>query len=170
MQKIAKFYIVSDTQFKRDIEPLFPTYSNAQIQAMYDQIKLPKRATTGSAGYDFYAPFPITLAPQQTCKVPTGIRVKMSDGWVLTIHPRSSLGFKYRLQMDNTTGIIDQDYYASDNEGHIFVKLTNDSKQAKTIQLEIGDAIVQGIFLPFGICEDDEVSSVRNGGFGSTNT
>ena len=65
-------------------------------------------------------------------------------------------------------GIIDSDYYFSDNEGHIFIKLTNDSNEGKTLQVAKGNGFAQGIFMPFGITEDDEVTEVRNGGFGST--
>ncbi len=60
------------------------------------------------------------LKPGETIKIPTGIRVKINDGWVLKLYPRSGLGFKFRVQMNNTVGIIDSDYYNSDNEGHIF--------------------------------------------------
>ena len=108
------------------------------------------------------------IQPGQTVKIPTGIRVRMEEGWVLACFPRSGLGFKYRLQLDNTVGIIDSDYWQSDNEGHIFCKLTNDSKQGKTLELEAGTGFMQGIFLPFGITLDDSVSDRRNGGFGST--
>ena len=95
--------------------------------------------------------------------------MEIQEGWVLTLYPRSSLGFKYRLQLDNSVGIIDSDYFSSDNEGHLFVKLTNDTNEGKTVNLRAGDAMLQGIFLPFGICEDDACQGVRNGGFGSTN-
>lgn len=166
MQKIAKFYKVSYEQFEKDCKGIFNEH---EIKTIYDGIQLPKRATKGSAGYDFYSPVSFTLKPQETIKLPTGIRAQMCEGWVLQLFPRSSLGFKYRLQFNNTVGIIDEDYFYSDNEGHIFVKLTNDSKEGKTLQIEANEALVQGIFLPFGICEDDEVSEIRNGGFGSTN-
>ena len=79
----------------------------------------PKRATSGSAGYDFYAPCGISLKPGETVKVLTGIRARIDEGWVLTLYPRSGLGFRYRLQLNNTVGVIDSDYYGSDNEGHI---------------------------------------------------
>ena len=84
------------------------------------------------------------------------------------VFPRSGLGFKYRLQLNNTVGIIDSDYYGSDNEGHIFIKVTNESNEGKTLELPCGDGFAQGIFLPFGITEEDEVTDIRNGGFGST--
>ena len=92
----------------------------------------------------------------------------MEDGWVLKCYPRSGLGFKYRLQLDNTVGIIDSDYFYSDNEGHMFAKITSDAKQDKTLTVEKGQGFMQGIFVEYGITTDDEVTAVRNGGFGST--
>ena len=87
---------------------------------------------------------------------------------MLQIFPRSGLGFKFRLQLDNTVGIIDSDYYGSDNEGHIFIKITNDSRNDKTVVLKEGDAFAQGIFVPYGVTFDDETTAIRNGGMGST--
>jgi len=135
---------------------------------IYEQIKMPKRATTGSAGYDIFSPIDFSLAPGETIKIPTGIRVKIDEGWVLKLYPRSGLGFKFRLQLNNTVGIIDSDYYNSDNEGHIFIKITNDSNEGKTVSLKSGEAFCQGIFVEYGITYDDDVSEIRNGGFGST--
>ena len=94
--------------------------------------------------------------------------MKIDEGWVLSLYPRSGLGFKYRLQLDNTVGIIDGDYYYSDNEGHIFAKITNDSRNEKTVEIPAGTGFMQGIFTEFGITVDDEADGVRNGGFGST--
>ncbi len=100
--------------------------------------------------------------------IPTGIRARMEEGWVLCLFPRSGQGFRYRLQLDNTVGVIDSDYYGSRNEGHILVKLTNDSREKKTLTLRAGEGFLQGIFLPFGVTEDDMAEGARNGGFGST--
>ena len=158
MDKIAKFEKVS--------KEVFSTFT--QNNCDYDDILLPKRATKGSAGYDFYAPFDFTLAPGETIKIPTGIRAKISEGWFLAIVPRSGLGFKYRLQLDNTVGIIDSDYYYSDNEGHILVKITNCSLDGKSLTVAKGQGFAQGIFMPFGITIDDDTTETRNGGFGST--
>ena len=129
---------------------------------------MPVRATVGSAGYDFYSPLDFVLAPGQTIKIPTGIRARIEDGWVLMIFPRSGLGFKYRIRLDNTVGVIDSDYYGSDNEGHIFIKITNDSNEGRTLSLKKGDGFAQGVFLPYGVTSNDETAAVRNGGFGST--
>ncbi len=133
-------------------------------------LKVPTRKTKHSAGYDFHAPFDFTLKAGETITIPTGIKVQVDDGWFLGIVPRSSLGFKYRLQLDNVFGIIDGDYYNNpDNEGHIFAKITNDSREGKTVEVKKGDAFMQGVFLQYGITEDDNVETERIGGIGSTN-
>ena len=168
MKRIAQFFKVSRELFLAAVKEEFPQYAEEDILNMYEALELPKRATRGSAGYDFHAPFAFALAPGETIRIPTGVRVRMDEDWVLKLYPRSGLGFKYRLQMNNTVGIIDSDYYHSDNEGHIFVRLTNDSNEGKTLKVDQGAGIVQGIFLEYGITVDDEADGVRNGGFGST--
>jgi len=168
MKRIAEFQKVSREQFAKDWTDSFEGSTEEQAAGIYDTLKLPKRATTGSAGYDFYTPVDFTLAPGETLKIPTRIRVKIEEGWMLGIYPRSGLGFKYRMQLNNTVGIIDSDYYFSDNEGHIMIKFTNASNTGLTISLNAGDAFAQGIFTEYGITVDDEVTAVRNGGFGST--
>ncbi|MCM1090342.1 MAG: deoxyuridine 5'-triphosphate nucleotidohydrolase [Butyrivibrio sp.] len=168
MRRIAQFFKVSPENFMNAMREDFPQYTEADICDMYESLELPRRATKGSAGYDFHAPFAFSLPPGATIKIPTGIRVKMEEDWVLKLYPRSGLGFKFRLQMNNTVGIIDSDYFNSDNEGHIFVKLTNDSNEGRTVDVTAGMGIVQGIFLEYGITVDDEADGVRNGGFGST--
>ena len=132
----------------------------------YDNIKIPKRATTGSAGYDFFAPFDFSLVPGATIKIPTGIRCILKEGFVLKEYPRSGLGFKYRVRLDNTVGIIDSDYYKSDNEGHIFIKITNEGQQILKVKQD--EAFCQGIIVEHFYAEEDEVTEQRNGGFGST--
>lgn len=168
MKRIAQFFKVSSDNFINAMKEEFPQYTEADIRDMYESLELPQRATTGSAGYDFYAPFSFSLPPAATIKIPTGIRAKMDEGWVLKVYPRSGLGFKYRLQMNNTVGIIDSDYYYSDNEGHIFIKMTNDSNEGKTVEVSQGSGFAQGIFLEYGITVDDDTEGIRNGGFGST--
>ena len=168
MERIAKFEKVSKEQFVKDWLHTFAGSDPEKAEAVYEDIQLPCRATKGSAGYDFFAPFDFTVRPGEQILIPTGVRVKMVDSYVLMLFPRSSLGFKYRLQMNNTVGIIDSDYYNADNEGHIFCKLTNDTVEDKTVELKKGTGMVQGIFLPFGITEDDSADAVRTGGFGST--
>ena len=165
MDRIAQFHKISEQQFFKYMDEEASGMLDS-ANRIYEDIKLPKRATIGSAGYDFFAPYDFTLAPGGTIKIPTGIRARISDGWVLMMFPRSGLGFKYRLQLNNTVGIIDSDYFYSDNEGHILVKVTNCGDKILTVSK--GQGFAQGIFVPFGITEDDDVTDVRNGGFGST--
>lgn len=165
-KRIARFEKVSPAQFWESFRDF--TADAGEAAAVYETISLPRRATKGSAGYDFFTPVEIHLEPGGSMKIPTGIRCRMDEDWVLQIFPRSGLGFKYRLQLNNTVGIIDADYYDSDNEGHIFIKITNDSREGKTLLIPAGQAFAQGIFLQYGITEDDDVEDVRNGGFGST--
>ena len=168
MNKVAKFEKVSFNEFLSSWQKIYPNDDETKIKKIYENIKLPCRATKGSAGYDFFSPIAFELPSNETILLPTSIRIKIEEGWFLGVFPKSGLGFKYRLQLDNTAGIIDSDYYYSDNEGHIFVKLTNDSKLQKTLQIKENQSICQGILLPFGITYDDDVSNIRNGGLGST--
>ena len=168
MRRIAKFHKVSEARFAEDWKDTFGEVSAEEVQEIYEGISHPVRATAGSAGYDFFAPVKVTLQPGETVKIPTGIRVEMEQDWVLKCYPRSGLGFKYRLQLNNTVGIIDSDYFYSDNEGHIFAKLTNDTNEGKTLVIPAGTGFMQGIFVEYGITVDDATEGVRNGGFGST--
>ena len=168
MERIAEFQKVSFEQFKEGYLKVKPSADDEKIRDSYSRIKLPERATEFSAGYDFYATYDFELAPGETILIPTGIRAKIDAGWGLFLFPRSGLGFKYRLQLNNTVGVIDGDYYFSDNEGHIFAKITNDSKEEKKLSLSEGDAFIQGVFIPYGLTYNDNVETKRNGGFGST--
>ena len=160
MYRIAEFMKVSRARFKADWDFAAP--------CPYDELILPRRGTVGSAGYDFYSPVDFTLAPGEFIKIPTGIRARIDEGWVLTIYPRSGQGFKYRLQLYNTVGVIDSDYFGAENEGHIHIKIVNANEEGKTLSVRKGEAFAQGIFLPFGITVDDAASDIRTGGFGST--
>ena len=169
MNKVGEFEKVSYEQFYEAIKnDVGNDIDDGLIKEMYDAIKLPERATSGSAGYDFKAPFTFTLAPGDTIKIPTGIRVRIDEGWWLGCLPRSGLGFKYRLQLNNTMGVIDSDYYYSNNEGHIFAKITNDSNEFKSVTVESGSGFMQAIFIPYGITYSDSANGIRNGGMGST--
>ena len=155
MRTAAKFEKVS-----------FTIFSENGTKEIYESIKLPKRATAKSAGYDFFAPTALTVAPNQTVTVATGVRALMPDSWCLMIFPRSGLGFKYKLRLNNTVGIIDADYSNSDNEGHIFIRMTNESD--KLLEIPQGSAFAQGIFVQYLLTEDDDTTATRNGGMGST--
>ena len=166
--EIAKFEKVSFEQFKEDWLNSFPLAPEEQIEMIYNEILLPTRSTTGSAGYDFYLPDKVALHKYETVVIPTGIRCKIDDGWMLAAFPRSGHGFKYGIHLANTVGIIDADYYGADNEGHIQIKLVNDSLLTKDVIFDTHTAFCQGIFIPFGITVDDKAEAKRCGGFGST--
>lgn len=172
-KRVAKFEKVSYEQFEKDWLDTYGSsvitsndYKN-KIRDIYNNIELPKRATKFSAGYDFYTPITFKLNPGASIKIPTGIRCTMHSNYVLQIYPRSSLGFKYMLVPMNLVPIVDSDYYYSDNEGHIFMKMKNCGDKHVTVKM--GDAFCQGVFVEYGITEDDNVYTTRNGGMGSTN-
>ena len=168
MLRIAKFEKVSPQRFVNDWISTFPQQTIEQAVLAYEHIQLPRRATSGSAGYDFFAPVGFELPAGSSIKIPTGVRAIMEDGCVLTLYPRSGLGFKFRFQLDNTVGVIDSDYAHSDNEGHIFMRMTNDNREGKGLRVPAGTAFAQGVFLPYGVTVDDDAAELRTGGFGST--
>ena len=157
---IAKFTHVSESQYAgamADREGFLPLA----------EIPLPRRATAGSAGYDFVSPLEVTVPAGGTALIPTGIRAEMEPGWVLMLFPRSSLGFRHALRLSNTVGVIDSDYAFAKNEGHIMIKLRNPLSAPVTIGR--GERFCQGVFLPYGTAEEDETAfAERSGGMGST--
>jgi dUTP pyrophosphatase len=179
--RIAKFEKVSFEQFKKDwikhcITNNFDGEKTSEddpildkvIHDIYNDIELPKRSTRFSAGYDFKLHTITEIPISANVTIPTGIRCKMNNNWVLMLFPRSGHGFKYGIHLANGVGIIDADYYNADNEGHIMVKLVNDSSLANHLILKSGQAFCQGVFLPYGITEDDNADGLRIGGIGST--
>jgi dUTP pyrophosphatase len=183
--RIATFEKVSLKQYIKDCKELnkFGNFNEENIIEEYEKIKIPSRATSGSVGYDFYLPHDITLYAGDTIIIPTGIRCKIKDGYSLDIYPKSGLGFKHFTTIANTIGIIDSDYYDSDNEGHIMVKFINNGFNTardpynplnqidKILRRARGESFVQGIFHEcFGATNDIDNTEmkVRNGGFDST--
>lgn len=137
-------------------------------EASFSNVVLPKRSTKASAGYDFYMPYDVVIEPNEEVVIKTGIKSYMNTGEVLLIFVRSSLGFKYNVRLKNQTGIIDSDYFDNpSNEGHIMVALKNEG--SKPLELKTGDRFVQGVFINYLITDDDEATSSRVGGIGSTN-
>ena len=154
---IARFLHVSPARYAADRLP-----DSLPLEA----IALPRRATAGSAGYDFVCTADVTLLPGQALTIPTGIRCEMQPGWVLALFPRSGLGFRHQMRLANTVGVIDSDYFRAANEGHIMVRIVCGGDHPVTIAR--GERFCQGVFLPHGLAEEDEVADDRTGGFGST--
>lgn len=147
-----------------------------------NRIEKPKRATTGSAGYDFFAPDTYVLTPGKWTTIDTGVRltdydvaqvseiVRMNEyvgkgkryvgDWFMMIVPRSGLSNKVGFRIRNTVGIIDMDYRDT-----IKAMVTVDEPYT----LQRGERFMQGIILPFGTFRDEiEPTEARNGGHGST--
>lgn len=169
MNKVRGFELVSEEQFIKDFVEDFETSKN-EAKEIYKGLKLPKRATARSAGYDVFSPIDFTLEPNQDIKLPTGFKVYMlEDEWIGFL-PRSGHGFKYYIRLANTEGVGDSDYYNNKgNEGHYFIKLRNEGN--KTLAVKKGEAISQAIFNKYLLIDgDDFVGEERKGGFGSTST
>ncbi|MDD3187312.1 MAG: deoxyuridine 5'-triphosphate nucleotidohydrolase [Bacilli bacterium] len=157
---MRKFEKITFDQFKKDI--------NDNLD-LYNEFKLPKRATKHSAGYDIYSLFDFTLKPNEIIKIPTGIKVAMNENEMLMLVVRGSQGFKYNVRLCNQVGIFESDYYNNEtNEGHAWVRLQNHGD--KDYVVKKGDAICQAIFTNFLTVDDEEeIDYIRKGGFGSTN-
>ena len=156
---VAKFVRVSVVQYIRDM-------GDKTGFLPVEEIPLPKRATRGSAGYDFVSPVETVIPAGGKAVIPTGIRCKMEEGWVLMLFPRSGLGFRHQVRLSNTVGIIDSDYAFAENEGHIQVSLRNPME--KDLVIGKGERFCQGILLPYGQAAEEETFTERRGGMGST--
>lgn len=169
---MIKFEKVSYEQFRKDFPETVIVenkLTEEDIKTIYNGIKLPRRATKGSAGYDFYAPYDLKFFHGKSILIPTGIRCCMNNsGTVLLLAPRSGQGFKIRMQLNNTIGVIDEDYYHALNEGHIMLKMFYDDEKTEMFTVEKGKAFVQGIFVQYFTTDEDYTEGIRLGGFGST--
>ena len=172
-QNSPRFEIVSFEQFKNDWLNAFSGLWDENnendmndIKYIYNCLAIPHRSTKHSAGYDFKSPINFKLQPGESIMIPTGIRSYMPKNIVLMIFPRSGLGTKYRLGLCNTASVIDSDYFYSNNEGHIYIKMINEGD--KVVTVDQGQAFVQGIFIEHFTTYDDNANGVRTGGMGST--
>ena len=138
------------------------------------EVRIPKRSTKHSAGYDFEACEDVLIPSIHVhgfvtpVLVKTGIKAYMQEDEYLQLANRSSNPIKRGLVMSNSIGVVDQDYYNNpDNEGHIMFQFMNFGESDLIIRK--GEKIGQGIFLKYYRTDEDEVSSeIRSGGFGST--
>ena len=166
MNKIAHFEKVSEEQFYGGLKKIRDGFSDGYYKNVYDNIILPQRATTGSAGHDIASPIAFELKPNQEIVIPLGIRCVIDEGYVMLVFPRSSMGIKHGLYIKNTVPVIDSDYSRSDNEGHIYLCVVNGGD--KSVCIYEGDRIAQAMFVPFGVADTEKVTVKRNGGIGST--
>lgn len=149
----------------------FANIDDLIIRKWYTNIKLPQQGSKYSMGCDFFLPMDILIHSEGEVKIPTGIRMvadcEEDYKYGMLLVPRSGLGTKHGIRIKNTVGVIDADYFQSDNEGHIFAILVNPSKD-KTVSLNSGQAFMQGMIIPYIIPVGAESDKQRNGGFGST--
>lgn len=167
-----KFEKVSKEQFEKDCMHLLGSYE----ESWYDNICIPERSTSKSAGYDFRCPLYISsnhypVRGDNMVLIPTGIKAKLDDDKVLFIVPRSSMGNK-GVMIGNTLGVIDSDYYNNiSNEGDIIISLYF-YKQAvnlgNTVIINPKEKIAQGVILPYYTTYLDNTKTERTGGIGST--
>lgn len=129
------------------------------------ETKLPVRGTKHSAGYDFFSTETVTIPPKGLVKINTNIRAVMNDDEYLSLHVRSSLGIKKNIMLANCTGIIDSDF-ALNPDNKICGALYNYGDTE--VVIEKGDAFMQGIFTKYYTTDNDNVTTERVGGIGST--
>lgn len=128
---------------------------------------MPKRGSAKSAGYDFHVKEKITLKPNDKIVVFSDVRAFMDSDEVLNLYPRSSMGIKKHIRITNGTGVIDSDYFNNpETGGNIGIALHNFGE--KTIEIQAGERVCQGVFSRYLITDDDDASGFRNGGIGST--
>lgn len=168
-----RFEKVEYKQFADDMRKWFPLLRDARdsyLAKILSNVPLPCRATKGSAGYDFRLPVSVTIHSGDKVVVPSGIRAVFREDemqtWHLQIYVRSSTGIVKNTNLPNGTGIIDADYFLSDNGGDILITLKNNSDY--TVMFGEGEKVCQGIFLLHGLTEDDDTDGLQNGGVGST--
>lgn len=166
MKRVAEFSKVSKSQFINDCTKTFGSDNIEDMYIKYESLTLPKRSTKYSAGHDICIPFDVKIHPEEKFMIPTGLRCKMDEGYVMLIFPRSSLGIKKDMSISNTVPVVDADYFYADNEGHIFINIKNNSNDV--LELKAGEKIVQAVFVPFGVADDEKVTAERTGGIGST--
>ena len=124
--------------------------------------KLPERQTKSSAGYDFYVIEDVTIPPHQMVMLPTNVKAYMQDDEVLMLYARSSLAIKRGLILQNTTGIIDADFFPHE----IKIALKNTTDQA--VKLLKNERSAQGIFIKYLVSDNGNLDNTRDGGIGST--
>ena len=135
------------------------------------EIILPRRKTKKAMACDLYSNETMIIAPGESYQFMTDVKAYMPDDEGAIMNVRSSIGFAKELELVNTQGWIDADFYGNpDNDGNIGIKLRNVGLEPQTI--EAGERIAQIMFVTFGIPDgDDEIEKEeRVGGTGSTGT
>ena len=130
------------------------------------EITLPTRATKSSIAYDFYSPVAVTIPPMQSVMIWTDVKAHFNEDEALLLNVRSSMG-KHPVMIANTQGWIESDYCNNpDNDGNIGCRLFNLSTESYVIN--VGDRIMQGMFIKYLVADNGNTDNTRQGGFGSS--
>ena len=124
--------------------------------------KLPERQTKASAGYDFYVIEDVEIPPYGTVMLPTNVKAYMQEDEVLMLYARSSLAIKRGLILQNTTGIIDSDFFPLE------IKIALRNTTDKPVKLLKNERCAQGIFLKYLVSDNGNIDNTRDVGIGST--
>ena len=139
---------------------------NDKYRKNVGEITLPTRATKSSIAYDFYSPVTITIPPMQSVMIWTDVKAHFNEDEALLLNVRSSMG-KHPVMIANTQGWIESDYYNNpDNDGNIGCRLFNLSTEPYVIN--VGDRIMQGMFIKYLVADNGNTDNTRQGGFGSS--
>ena len=129
---------------------------------------MPTYGSADAVGVDLYACLesPVTIQPQETVFIPTGLAMAVPKGCAGLIYARSSMGAKRGLAPANKVGVIDPDY-----RGEVMVALHNHSPLLQTVNP--GERIAQLLITPvlapaFDLTEELDNTARGAGGFGST--
>ena len=138
------------------------------VKKINSKVKLPSYKTDGSSGMDLMAFLdkPISILPQQSRLIPTGLFIAIPDNTEVQIRPRSGLAVKNNISVLNTPGTIDSDY-----RGELKVILYNHGNKKFIVNNE--DRIAQMVLMPIIKAKFEEVENLPDtirgeGGFGST--
>ena len=141
-----------------------------KIKKLCDKATLPVYASEYAAGADLYACLdePVTIEPNQTKLIKTGLAMAIPEGLAGLIYARSGLASKRGLAPANKVGVIDSDY-----RGEVMVALHNHGTTPQTV--EHGERIAQLVLAPvvtasFDVVDDLDSTARGEGGFGSTGT
>lgn len=148
-----------------------------KVKKMREDVIIPQQATDGSVGFDLRVVLPfdeevgeqmskVRVNPNESIRFSTELIFELPEGYFMQINPRSSMGIKKGLVLQNTTGILDADYRGI---CYLFVKNTSD----KVIEIEHQERLAQAIILPYPKIEFEEVNELSEtirgeGGFGSS--
>ena len=137
-----------------------------KIKALHKDFITPTKSRETSGAYDIYMPEAGAIPSDGIAEVPLGFATEIPFGYVGLIFPRSGVGVKEGLELNNTCGVIDADYRG---EWKAFIK----TKSGQPLEWDSGDRLLQVLFVPVASFNFELVDSLSQsergiGGFGSS--